>query len=72
LNDRLLYSRKEAAFALSVCLSTVEALIDRGELKTRRMGRRVLIPRAELLRVAGKDIPELWPAKQDGKTVRVA
>jgi excisionase family DNA binding protein len=61
--DRLLYSRKEAAAQLSVCLSTLDQLVARGELKVRRIGARILVPRKELERLVGRDVPALWPAK---------
>jgi excisionase family DNA binding protein len=70
--EKLLYSKKEAALMLSICMSTVEQLIARGELKTRRMGKRVLVPRGELVRLAGRDVLDLWPEKQNGKTVRAS
>lgn len=68
--DKLLYSRREAAAQLSVSLSTLEQLIARGELKTRRIGKRVLVPRGELVKLAARDVVNIWPAKQGGKTVR--
>jgi len=63
VSDRILYSRKEAAAQLSVCLSTIDQLIVRGDLKVRRIGKRLLVPRKELERLAGRDVPALWPAK---------
>ena len=60
---KLLYSRKEAAELLSISLATLQILIARGEIRTRRFGTRRLIPHEELLRVAKKDIPEIWPEK---------
>ena len=51
--DKLLYSRKEAAAALGVCVLTVDNLVKRGELKPRRVGDRVMFSGAELLRFAG-------------------
>jgi excisionase family DNA binding protein len=44
--DKILLSKKESAALLSVSLRTVEKLIAREDLETRRIGRRRLIPRA--------------------------
>jgi excisionase family DNA binding protein len=59
--EQLLYSKKQAAQMLSVCVRTLDYLIARGELKTRRMGKRVLVPRGELVRLAGRDVTEIFP-----------
>ena len=55
---RLLYSRKSAAHALDVSVRTLDYLIARGEVKTRRVGTRILIPAPELERFATDDHPE--------------
>lgn len=68
--DKILYSRKEAAELLSISLASLQILIVRGELAVRRLGHRVLVPRTELERLAKRDVPELWPEKQNGKTTR--
>lgn len=52
---RLLYSRKDAAYQLSISLRQVDTLIANRHLGTRRVGGRVLIPHGELTRFAGKD-----------------
>ena len=67
---RLLYSRREAAEQLSLSLSTVDMLIGRGLLRVRRMGKRVLVPDEEIVRYSRRGMAQLWPAKQNGKTVR--
>ncbi len=46
----LAYSLEEAAQQLSVSSQSVRRLIDRGELKARRVGRRVIVPKNELER----------------------
>lgn len=46
--SKLLFSKKEAAQALSVSLRTLENLVGRGELSVKRVGRRVLISRQAL------------------------
>ena len=48
----LLHSKLEAAAMLNVCPRTIDNLIAMKELPVRRIGRRVLIPRAALLNFA--------------------
>jgi excisionase family DNA binding protein len=57
LTDKLLYSRKEAAFLLSVSVRTLDLWIASGKLRTRWLGGRKLIEKAELLRFSGRDHP---------------
>lgn len=70
--DRILYSLKEAAEQLSVCVSTVEQLIAQGELQVRRLGRRILIPRSELEKLARRDVRIHWPERKHRKTAQAA
>jgi excisionase family DNA binding protein len=51
--EKLLYSRREAAAALGVCLPTLDSIVRRGELKPRKVGARILFTPAELQRFAG-------------------
>jgi excisionase family DNA binding protein len=55
MTGKILYSRQEAAELLSLSLRSVVMLIDRGELPVRRIGRRVLVPRASLEAFARRD-----------------
>lgn len=55
---RLLYDRKSAARQLSISLRSLDALIANKRLDTRRIGSRVLIPRAVLVKFARADHPE--------------
>lgn len=55
MNEKILLDRKEAASLLSISLRTLDSLLARGELKTRRIGRRRLIPRQELEQFARRD-----------------
>jgi excisionase family DNA binding protein len=50
----LFYSRKEVAAMLGVCLPTLDAMVQRGELQPRHVGSRVLFSRAVLARFAGE------------------
>jgi hypothetical protein len=49
---RLLYDRKEAARQLSISVRSLDYLISRKELATRRLGKKVMVPHAELVRFA--------------------
>ena len=49
---KILLTRHEAAAVLSISVRTLDTLLSRRELATRRVGRRRLIPRAELERFA--------------------
>ena len=49
---RLLYSRHEAARQLSISVRSLDYLIAGKQLETRRMGRKVLVTRASLVRYA--------------------
>ena len=48
----LLASVKKAALALDVSPRTVWKMIERGDLRVKRIGRRVLVPISELQRIA--------------------
>jgi hypothetical protein len=49
---RLLYDRKSAAIQLSISIRALDYLIANKKLDTRRIGKKVLIPRGELVRFA--------------------
>lgn len=51
-SERLLYPRKDAAFQLGISIRAVDYLVANRQLETRRIGRKVLIPRGELVRFA--------------------
>jgi excisionase family DNA binding protein len=52
---KLLYSKQEAAETLSVSRRTIDNLITNGELVTRRIGSRVLIPYSCLVQFTRRD-----------------
>lgn len=52
---RLLYSRKDAARLLSISTRSLDYLIVKGTVNTRRIGSRVLIQHEELIRLASRD-----------------
>jgi excisionase family DNA binding protein len=53
-SGRLLYSREEAAEILSLSVHTVARDVRMGRIQARKYGRRVLIPRDEILRIANE------------------
>jgi excisionase family DNA binding protein len=70
MNDKILYTKKEAAEQLSLSVSSLDILIARGDIEVRQFGKRILVPRTELERLAKRDVVVLWPEKQNGKTTR--
>lgn len=50
--SRLLYDRKEAARQLSISVRSLDYLIAGKQLETRRIGRKVLVTHASLVRYA--------------------
>lgn len=55
--DKLAVSRFEAARLLSISLRTLDSLLARGELRGRRVGRRIVFPVEELHRFLRRDHP---------------
>ena len=53
--ERILMSKREAAAALGLSVRTLESLIAAKELRSVRIGRRRMIPHAELERFARRD-----------------
>ncbi len=62
----LAFSRREAADALRVSLRTLDYLLAQGKLRGRRIGRRVVIPRTEILKLLGQDTPIVQGARDGG------
>lgn len=67
---KILYTRREAAYMLSLSEDTVAEIIRQGMMAIVRKGRRILVHRDELERFARVDTPFLWGPKVHGKTVR--
>jgi excisionase family DNA binding protein len=55
--EKLLVSKREAAEALGCSVRTIENLIARKALVSRRVGRRRMIPCASLMQFARRDTP---------------
>jgi excisionase family DNA binding protein len=58
-SQRLAYSIREAAACLGVHPLTVRAAISRGELRTIRLGRRILIPRSAVDELLAGERPDV-------------
>jgi len=56
--EKLLYSRRNAAEALSLSIRSVDYLITTGRLSTRRIGSKILIPASAVRRFAREDHPD--------------
>ena len=52
IDERVLFSRKRFAWAADVSVRTVDYLLRAGRIRGIRVGRRTLIPRSELERLA--------------------
>jgi excisionase family DNA binding protein len=70
LAAKILHTRTEAAAMLSISVSSLDMMVGRGMLRTIRKGRRVLIHKTELERVARQNIPAIWPPKKNRRTTR--
>lgn len=55
IQQKLLFAKKEAAALLSISIRKLEYLIASGELQTRRIGKRVLVPKGALTTFARTD-----------------
>jgi excisionase family DNA binding protein len=67
ISDKILYSMKEAAAQVSLSVSTLEQLVTQGEVHVRRIGKRILVPRKELERLATRDVEIFWPERKHPK-----
>ncbi len=63
--SKLLYSRKDAAFALSISIRSLDYIIAAKELKFRKIGKKILVPAAELARYARMDHANLTQHDND-------
>ena len=53
--QKLLYSRKDAAYALSISVRSLDYLIANKKLVTRKLGKKICVPHSELTRFARAD-----------------
>lgn len=56
--EKLLYSRRDTAEALSLSIRSVDYLITAGRLTARRVGGKILIPASAVRRFAREDHPD--------------
>lgn len=63
--EKLLYSRRDAAEALSLSIRSIDYLITTKRLITRRVGGKILIPVGAVRRFAKEDHPEFVRAPGD-------
>ena len=49
--EKLAFSPTEAASALGLCQNTIYKMVKRGRIKSVKVERKILIPRAELIRL---------------------
>ena len=56
--EKLLYSRRDAAEALSLSVRSIDYLITTNRLPTRRVGSKILIPAIAIRRFAREDHPD--------------
>ena len=64
--QKLLYSRKDAAYVLSISVRALDYLISRKQLNTRRLGRKVMVSQMEISRFAKADHYELTGTQERG------
>jgi hypothetical protein len=57
--EKLLYSRRDTALALSLSIRSIDYLITTGRLSSRRIGGKILIPASAVRRFAREDHPDL-------------
>lgn len=55
--ERILYDRNSAAEQLSISVRSLAYFLSRGEIRFRKIGAKVLIPRSELIRFAKEHHP---------------
>jgi hypothetical protein len=73
MDDKLLYSRKEAAHALGISIRSLDYLIAGKCLRTRRIGKKVLVPRASLVAFAsGNHYGSISTAARNAESSRCA
>jgi hypothetical protein len=68
--EKLLYSRRDTAEALSLSVRSVDYLITAGRLPMRRVGGKILIPAGAVRRFAREDHPESVRAENVRPSIR--
>jgi excisionase family DNA binding protein len=65
--ERLLLSKREAAEALGCSVRTIENMVARRQLQSRRLGKRRMIPYAALAQLAKRDTLVITGAEHHGR-----
>jgi excisionase family DNA binding protein len=60
--ETLVFNRREAADALRISMRMLDHLLARGELRGRRIGRRILIPKGEITKLLQRKITSVQGA----------
>lgn len=66
MQEPILLSRRDGAQLLGISLRSLDYAIASGLIRPRRIGRRVMLPRSELLRFASKDHAQIVPTPEAG------
>ena len=69
--EKLLYSRHDAAEALSLSIRSIDYLITTGRLPTRRIGGKILIPANAVRRFAREDHPDMVRSAGSGHSKNI-
>jgi hypothetical protein len=64
--EKFLFARKEAAFSLGLSIRSIDYLIAKEELATRRIGKKVLVTRESLRLFARGNHPEALNSEPEG------
>ena len=67
--EALLLTKRQAASALAISIRSVEYLLAKRQLEGRQLGRRKLVTRRSVERLARADVPRIAPSKP-GEAVR--
>jgi len=65
MTEPILLSKKEAAQMLGLSVRTISSYVATKQLRVRRIGRRTLLSRAEIVRFAQRDHAAPAPAKSE-------
>jgi excisionase family DNA binding protein len=60
--DKLLLTRSDAAALLNLSTRSIDYLVARGRLRSRKLGKRRLIPRAAVEQIANSGCKRITPA----------
>lgn len=70
--EKLLYSRRDTAEALSLSIRSIDYLITTGRLPARRVGGKILIPASAVRRFAREDHPDSLRSVSSSKSAHAS